>query len=64
MSYEPYLDCDWTEALLNPELNHLLRLSNEELTIRKTQEKQKSKSDARRNTERYFDRNQEPQKAA
>lgn len=41
MYYDPYLDCDWTEAQSNPEISHILWLSDEELNTRKTQVKQK-----------------------
>lgn len=61
MSYEPYLDCDWTQ--LTPEMSHVLYLSDEEIHTRKTLENQKIKHNGR-TTQRNSRRATEPQKAA
>ena len=61
---DPYLDSDWAEAILNPETNHLLYLTDAEMSIRKTQETQKSKSNARRNTGKNAERHRGHQEAA
>lgn len=61
MSYDPYLDTDWTKV--SPEVSYLLWLTNEEMNIRKTREPQKSERHAR-NTRTDSRRTQEPPKAA